>query len=133
MNEDIFELLNREQLVLASKQKRIFAFVIDEVFLSIITMLVLWDKISGMSTYEEILTALQPYILYTLAIKIIYHTFFVIQYAASPGKIIMKIRVLELTTASNPSFMSAINRAFVRVISELLFYAGFIWGWKSVV
>ncbi len=128
MNEEIYELLDREELVLASKQKRAFAFLIDEIFLSIITILVLWEKISGMSTYEEILVALQPYILYTLAIKIIYHTFFVMQYAASPGKIIMKIRVLEIVTASNPSFISAINRAFVRIISEMLFYAGFIWG-----
>ena len=63
-----------------------------------------------------------------MALKIIYHTFFVMQYAASPGKIIMKIRILELTTAADPSFFTSINRAFVRVLSEMLFYAGFIWG-----
>jgi len=128
MKEEIVELLNREELVLASKQKRISAFVIDEIILSVITMLVLLDKISSAVTYEEILTALQPYIVYTLAIKIIYHTFFVMQYSASPGKILMKIRILELPELSRPSFMCALNRAFVRVISEALFYIGFIWG-----
>jgi len=128
MNEEIYELLDREQLVLASKQKRMSAFIIDEILLSFITMLVLWDKISGSGTYEEILNALQPYVLYTLVIKIIYHTFFVMQYDASPGKILMKIRIIELPELSSPSFLSALNRAFIRVLSELLFYAGFIWG-----
>lgn len=128
MNEEIFKFLDREQLVLASKQKRMFAFIIDEVILSVITMFVLWDKLSGANTYEEMLNALQPYILYTMAIKVIYHTFFVMQYAASPGKIIMRIRILELVTASSPSFLTSLNRASVRVISELFFYAGFVWG-----
>jgi len=128
MNEEIFKFLDREQLVLASKQKRFFAFIIDEVVLSVITMFILWDKLSGASTYEEMLNALQPYILYTMAIKVIYHTFFVMQYAASPGKIMMKIRVLELGSNSTPSFLCAFNRATIRVISEMFFYAGFIWG-----
>jgi len=128
MNEEIFKFLDREQLVLASKQKRLLAFIIDEVILSVITMFVLWDKLNGGSTYEEILNALQPYILYTMAIKVIYHTFFVMQYAASPGKIMMKIRVLELGSNSTPSFFCSFNRATIRVISEMFFYAGFIWG-----
>lgn len=129
MNEEIFRLLDREQLVLASKQKRMGAFMIDEIILSVITMFILWEKVSGMGTYEEILNALQPYILYTAAVKIIYHTFFVLQYGASPGKIIMKIRILELQQdVSTPSFMCALNRAVVRVISETFMYAGFIWG-----
>ena len=128
MNEEIYKFLDREQLVLASKQKRIGAFVIDEIILSVITMFILWEKVSGMATYEEILSALQPYILYTAAIKIIYHTFFVLQYSASPGKIIMKIRILELQDVSTPSFMCAFNRAVVRLISETVMYAGFVWG-----
>ncbi|MDF1881823.1 RDD family protein [Sulfurimonas sp. MAG313] len=128
MNDEIIQLLDREELVLANKKKRSLAFAIDEIILSILSMLILWDKISGLSTYEEILLALQPYILYTMAIKIIYHTFFVMQFSASPGKIFMKIRVLEVSSLSTPSLFQSLNRACVRVISELLFYAGFIWG-----
>jgi len=128
MNEEIIEALNREELVISSKNKRIFAFLIDEVLLSFITMLILWDKISGERTYEEILLALQPYIMYTLALKIIYHTFFVMQFSASPGKIMMKIKIIELSSFGEPSFMVSLNRSIVRMISEVLFYAGFIWG-----
>jgi uncharacterized RDD family membrane protein YckC len=39
----------------------------------------------------------------------------------------MKIRIIELSTLSNPSFLSAFNRSVFRVVSEILFYLGFIW------
>jgi len=128
MNEEIYELLDREQLVLASKQKRIFAYMIDEVILSVIWLSIIWDGFSGLDTTEAKIELINSYILEFMLLKIIYHTFFVMQYAASPGKIMMKIRVLELNEVSDPSFMTSLNRAFIRIISELLFYAGFIWG-----
>jgi uncharacterized RDD family membrane protein YckC len=49
------------------------------------------------------------------------------QYGASLGKIVMKIRVVELATLSNPGFLSAFNRSVFRVVSELVFYLGFVW------
>ncbi len=128
MNEEIFELLEREQLVLSSKQKRTAAYLIDELILSIIWLSIIWDSFSGLSSLEEQINLINAYVLEFMALKIIYHTFFVMQYAASPGKIIMKISVIELTTMSSPSFLCALNRAFVRVISEMLFYIGFVWG-----
>jgi len=60
--------------------------------------------------------------------KIIYQAFFVMQYGASLGKIAMKIRVIEIKTLDNPNVISSLNRAIFRVISEMLFYLGFLWG-----
>ncbi|HIC44987.1 MAG TPA: RDD family protein [Sulfurimonas sp.] len=128
MNEEIEELLDREELILASKQKRSIAFMIDEIVLSILSMFILWDKMANLETYEEILLGLQPYIFYTFALKIIYHTFFLMYYGATPGKMVMKIQVIELSGLSHLSFFQALNRAVVRVISEVVFYAGFLWG-----
>ena len=128
MNEEIVELLDREELVLASKQKRLYAYMIDEVILSVIWLSVIWDSFTGLDTTEAKIELINSFILEFMLLKIIYHTFFVMQYAASPGKMLMKIRVLEINDASNPSFMVALNRSFVRVISELFFYAGFVWG-----
>ena len=67
------------------------------------------------------------FLLEYMAIKIVYQTFFTMQYGATIGKIIMKIRVIEIATLSNPSFLSAFNRSVFRIISEILFYLGFIW------
>jgi len=128
MNEEIFKLLDREQLILSSKQKRFGAYMIDEIILSIIWLSVIWDSFTGLNSIEDKLVLINAYILEFMALKVVYHTFFVLQYAASPGKIIMKIRILELTTISNPSFLCSLNRAFVRVLSEMFFYIGFVWG-----
>lgn len=126
--EEIYRLLDREELSLASKQKRMSAYLLDELILSVIWLSVIWNSFSGLDTIEEKILLINSYVVEFMLLKIIYHTFFVMQYAASPGKIIMKIRILELPTASSPSFWTALNRASVRVISELFFYAGFVWG-----
>ncbi len=128
MNEEIFEFLDREELVLASKMKRLAAYVIDELLLSVIWLSIIWDSFTGLSSIEDKIELVNAYILEFMLLKVIYHTFFVLQYAASPGKIIMKIRILELGSNDMPSFFCAFNRAVVRVISEMFFYAGFIWG-----
>ncbi len=126
--EEIYRLLDREELSLASKQKRMGAYLIDELILSVIWLSVIWDSFSGLNTIEEKILLINSYVVEFMLLKVIYHTFFVMQYAASPGKIIMKIRILELSTASSPSFLTSLNRAGVRVISELFLYAGFVWG-----
>lgn len=128
MNEEIFKLLDREDLVLSTRQKRLAAYMIDELILSVIWLSIIWDAFSGLESIEEKVMLINSYVLEFMALKVIYHTFFVMQYAASPGKIIMKIRILELSSASKPSLICSLNRAVVRVISEMFFYAGFIWG-----
>lgn len=60
--------------------------------------------------------------------KIVYQAFFTMQYGASFGKIVMKIRIIEIQTLQNPTVLSALNRAIFRVISEAFFYLGFLWG-----
>ena len=128
MNEEILRFLDREQLSLASKQKRFLAYALDELILSVIWLGVVWDSFTGLDSIEDKIALINTYILEFMLLKVIYHTFFVMQYAASPGKIILKLRVLELGSNATPSFLCSLNRATVRVLSEMFFYAGFVWG-----
>lgn len=128
MNEEINQLLHREQLSLSSKQKRIGAYLIDELLLSAIWLSIIWDAFTGLEGIEEKILLINSYVLEFMLLKVIYHTFFVMQYAASPGKILMKMQVLELSTLSTPSLFCALNRASFRILSEAMFYMGFIWG-----
>jgi len=128
MNEEINQLLHREQLSLTSKQRRISAYLIDELILSVIWISIIWDAFVGLDSIEEKILLINSYVLEFMLLKVIYHTFFVMQYAASPGKILMKIQVLELSTLSTPSLFCALNRASFRILSEAMFYMGFIWG-----
>ncbi len=127
MNNDIENLLSREKLELASIRSRVAAFGIDEVLLSVILFAILWDSISKAATVEDMILIVNTFILEYMAIKIMYQTFFTMQYGATLGKIVMKIRVVEIKTLSNPGFLSAFNRSVFRVVSEILFYLGFAW------
>lgn len=127
MDERLDSLLQREHLELSSIRQRAAAFGIDELLLSTIMIIILWDAMSKAETLESMIAVTNSFLLEYMAIKIVYQTFFTMQYGASLGKIVMKIRVIEITTLSNPTFLSAFNRSVFRVVSEILFYLGFIW------
>ncbi len=127
MDEQLDTLLKREELELASFRQRAAAFGIDELLLSVLMIVILWESIAGAETMEQMIMLTNSFLLEFMAIKIVYHTFFTMQYGASLGKIVMKIRVVEISTLSNPGFLSAFNRSVFRVVSEVLFYLGFVW------
>ncbi len=128
MNEEIENLLHREGMTLATIKKRGMAFFIDEMLLSLLLILALGNSFFEAKTVEEMILLTNTFVLEYMAIKIIYQAFFVMQYGATLGKIAMKIRVIEIKTLQTPNVVVALNRAFVRVVSEMLFYLGFLWG-----
>ena len=128
MNEEITEILHREGLVLADTKKRAVAFVIDELLLSFILIVALWDSFSQARTTEAIIALTNSFVFEYMMMKIIYQAFFVMQYGATLGKLAMKIRVIEIRTVANPNVIVALNRAIFRIISEMIFYLGFLWG-----
>lgn len=128
MNEEIENILHREEMTLASNRKRAIAFFIDEMLLSFLLVIALWDSFAMAKTMEEMIHVTNTFVLEYMAMKIIYQAFFIMQYGASIGKIVMKIRVIEIRTVDRPNVISALNRAIFRVISEMLFYLGFLWG-----
>lgn len=128
MNEEIQNILHREGITLADTKKRAIAFFIDEMLLSFLFIIAFWDSFASATNTEEIINLTNTFVLEYMALKIVYQTFFVLQYGASIGKIIMKIRVIEIRTLQNPNIIASFNRAVFRVISEMLFYLGFLWG-----
>jgi len=127
-NEDLERVLHREGIELASIQKRAFAFVIDEVLLSFLLIVAMWDSFGEVSNTQEMILLTNQYLFEYMLIKIAYQTFFVAQYGATLGKMAQKIRVIESGTIAKPSLASSLNRAVFRVISEMFFYLGFLWG-----
>ncbi|MGD9971168.1 MAG: RDD family protein [Sulfuricurvum sp.] len=127
MDEQLETLIQRERLELSSIRARAAAFGIDEFLLSVLIVIILWDSILKAQTLEAMIAVTNNFLLEYMAIKIVYQTFFTMQYGASIGKIIMKIRVIEISTLSNPGLFCAFNRGVFRVISEMLFYLGFVW------
>ncbi|ABB43706.1 RDD protein [Sulfurimonas denitrificans DSM 1251] len=128
MNEDIQDRLYHEDMKLASIKKRSMAFFVDEMLLSLLLIIGLGDSFLEAKTLEEMILLTNKFFLEYMVIKIIYQAFFVMQYGATLGKLLVKIRVVEIKTLQKPNVIVALNRAIIRVISEMLFYLGFLWG-----
>ena len=79
MNEEIENLLNRENLTIASNKKRSMAFFIDEMLLSFILIIALWDSFATATTMEEMINLTNMFVLEYMAMKIIYQAFFIMQ------------------------------------------------------
>lgn len=126
-DEQIIERFERESITLATIKQRAFAYTIDEILISVLFMIIFFGKIPQDATYEQTLNLLNSLFSYVILLKIIYQTFFVWYYGATPGKMMLKIRVISTIDLENPNFIYSLNRAIVRIISESLFYIGFLW------
>lgn len=115
-------------MTLAPVKKRGMAFFIDEILLSFLLIIAIGDSFFEAQNVEEMIILTNMFVLEYMAMKVVYQAFFVMQYGATIGKIVMKIRVIEISTMQKPNVIVALNRAVVRVVSEMMFYLGFVWG-----
>ncbi len=126
--EEILKNLQRENLTLSPIFKRAIAFIIDDFLISMIIFIAFYTQISKASTPEEVIITINTLFPYIILLKIIYQTFFVWQYGATLGKMAVKIRVVDEKSFDNLDLKNSFLRAVVRIVSESLFYLGFVWG-----
>ena len=124
-----------KSIPVANMQKRIFAFVMDDLIIAMFFMIIFYDQISQLfgnvteidqASLEQVNMFITENVLIVLAIKILYHTILVWQNGMTIGKYIAKIKVIDLNSEHRPSFQQAFLRASIRLISEALFYVGFV-------
>ncbi len=126
-DQQIIDRFETENITLATIKQRTFAYTIDEVLISILFMIIFFGRVPQNASYEETLNLLNSLFSYVILLKIIYQTFFVWYYGATPGKMLIKIRVVSTIDLENPAIIYSLNRALVRIVSESLFYIGFLW------
>lgn len=119
---------NSNDLELASLRSRAFAFVIDDLLVTVIVMAIFWDKIvNAGNNMDAMMYLMKVEIVAPLIIlKVLYHTIFVWYYGATVGKIITKIRVIDFNHLGRISIFSSFLRAVGRVFSEWFLYIGFL-------
>ncbi len=128
MSDKVLENLKREDLHLASIEKRMIAFMIDDMLISMIFLIIFYQKIILLiNDYEQMVIFINSIFVYIVSVKIAYQTIFVYLYGQTVGKMAMKIRIVNKFTFDNPTFLESLNRAVARVVSEIFFYLGFIW------
>jgi len=113
-------------LELASTRARALAFVIDDFLMTIISIVIYWDKISAANNdIASVLFVMNEFFWQIIFIKFLYQAFFVWYYGATIGKIITKIKVIDHDTLGRVSLFNAIIRSIFRIVSEMFFYVGF--------
>ena len=119
--------MNNENLELAPISKRIFAFLIDELVITILIYLIFWDSlVANSSNVDQLANVLTNLIFPVFFVKFIYQSFFVWYYGATIGKLILKIKVIDYYNFGRVSLSSSIIRSILRIVSEYFVYIGFI-------
>jgi len=127
MKENLLDKLEREQIKIASFQKRILAFLIDDLIISCIVLAIFYDKLTNAKNTFEIVDIIGNFSLGIVLLNFIYHTLFTYLYGASLGKIFCKILILNEEFLDKPSFTQSMIRAIIRQLSIMAFYLGFFW------
>lgn len=119
-----------DNLQLASMRNRAFAYVIDDVIVSLIILFAYWDVVVGASSDSEALLTILATTLATpiMLLKVSYHTFFVWYFGATIGKMVTKIRVIDVNHWGRVNIFQAFLRSVGRFFSEIFFYVGFLIG-----
>ncbi|MBV5279097.1 MAG: RDD family protein [Campylobacteraceae bacterium] len=126
-NEELIEKFETENITLAPITKRALAYFIDELLISVLFAFIYLDQMPDNTTMEENIQIINSLFMYIVLLKVVYQTFFVWMYGATLGKIFLKIRVISTLDLENPTFLLSLSRASFRIISESLFYLGFLW------
>jgi uncharacterized RDD family membrane protein YckC len=110
----------------ATKGRRIVAFVIDN-FVMTVFLLIIFSKQWEVAVESKnfVLFFADKFLPLTL-LTLIYHTLFTWQYGMTFGKMVTKIRVIEIETGYTPSLNTALIRSGVRVISDNSLLLGYI-------
>jgi uncharacterized RDD family membrane protein YckC len=118
--------METENLELASMKSRMKAFVIDDLSITLIVFIIIWDKISAVN--GDIMSAMiimNEAFVQILVLKFLYQTFFIWYYGATLGKFVAKIKIIDFDNFGRVSFLNSALRSMGRILSEMVFYIGF--------
>lgn len=124
--ENLEERIQREGLSIAPIKKRVLAYILDDLLISLIVIAIVWNSIASASGVEQVVNVVNSSILELIILRVVYQTFFVWYYGATLGKIFLKIRILDAQYLDKPTIKDAFIRAIVRGVGELFLYFTFV-------
>jgi uncharacterized RDD family membrane protein YckC len=106
-------------------EKRVFAFIIDELFIYSLFLLIFFGDILSIKSYVELESFLNRNLALLFILEIIYHTFFIGSSGVTLGKHLKKIKVVNINTGNSIGYFDAFRRSGFRFVSKILFLIGF--------
>lgn len=123
MKDRLEEIFERENLRTPSMFRRIMAYTIDDLLISLLMVVILWDRIEAhASDPEAMIGIINAALLEIVAIRFFYQWIFVTFYGATLGKMLFKMRVVSIDTLDNPALIPSAIRSAIRAAGEILFY-----------
>jgi len=114
-------------LQLASMKSRVKAFIIDDLSITLLVIIILWDKISASNgDLMSTMMIMNEAFIQIMILKFLYQSFFIWYYGATIGKLIVKIKVIDFEHYGKVTLLSSCLRSAGRILSEAVFYIGFI-------
>lgn len=101
---------------------RVAAYCLDKVFIVLLVDLLLLP----LSTFFEIYSEMAIYTLLVL-MAAVYHIFCWIKFAGTPGKLLLKLKVLNVETGQKITLKQAIIRYISYIPSAVILLCGFLW------
>lgn len=132
MNDNLLDKLERENLKIASFQKRVLAYIIDNIILSLIVFIIFYDQFSVVKSQIDVLNILKNFYIGFILLQISYHVIFTYMYGASLGKMACKIIIIDDELLDKPNFSKSLLRSSVRQLSDMTFMLGFAWALGNV-
>ena len=124
MSEDIQTKLQREGLKIASLYKRAVSMVIDDFLISFLIFIAFFDAFKNAKTLQEIIILTDKLLLFIFVAYTIYHYVFIVFYGKTIGKMIVKIKCIDIDTLDKPNHFRSFIRSLFRNFDEMFFYAG---------
>ncbi len=131
------ENLDIDKYKISSIGKRASAYFIDDIIVSLFLFIIFYDQLLNIyislqqnsMDFTPMASFLEQNTVVFLLLRVIYQTFFVWQSGMTPGKRLLKIKIIELDSGDIPSFRVALLRATLRIISDSIFYLGYIFAY----
>jgi uncharacterized RDD family membrane protein YckC len=123
----MIEKLEREDVKIASLTKRIIAFSIDDFLVSFIIFFAFYDSFANIKNYQELILLTDKLLIFILIAYTLYHWIFVWLYGKTIGKMVVKIKVVDINTLDKPDSLKALIRSVVRNFDEMFFYLGMLY------
>ncbi len=124
--QEVEKKLDSEHVKLSSPIKRVFAYAVDEIIITVLFVIIFWDQVSQITSNEQMIAYTRTLLPYVLVVKFLYQVIFIYMYGATLGKLALKIKVVEIEYFGLPTLQQAIMRSIMRIVSEMLFYIGFV-------
>ncbi|MDR1008082.1 MAG: RDD family protein [Campylobacteraceae bacterium] len=126
---ELIKKFESENITLSPLYKRAVAYIIDEVIITFFIFFAFNDALKTIDAgnFNEVSTLMYYLTPYIILMKVAYQTFFVWMYGATVGKMAVKIRVISIADVQKPNILFSLIRANIRLVSEALFFVGFLW------